>query len=144
MTPDIRFFNKLQDPQVEEYARERLDMLVGRFNERLSSIDIRVLDENAAKGGIDKCCSIDARLIPRGTLHVHAKERDIYEAVLKAVHRLETVVAKSVDRGHQGMSVRHQGGGLRRESNRVSEQEAMALADSCPGESKSMQIVPNS
>ena len=80
MTPDIRVITKLEDPSIEEFVRQRLEMLVGRFDERLSSIDVRVLDENAAKGGIDKCCSIDARLIPRGTLHVHAKERDIREA----------------------------------------------------------------
>ena len=129
MTPDIQVISKLQDPKVEEFARQRLDLLVGRFNDRLSSIDVRVLDENASKGGVDKRCSIDARLIPRGTLHVHAKERDIYEAVLKAIRRLETVVAKSVDRGHQSMSVRHQGGGLRRESNRISQQDVGETSD---------------
>ena len=113
MTPDVRVINKRHNTQVEEYARGRLDLVVGRFQDRLSSIDVHVRDDNAQKGGLDKTCSIDARLIPRGTLHVQATERDIYEAIVKAVHRLETVIAKTVDRGHRSAAVRHGEGGAR-------------------------------
>jgi ribosomal subunit interface protein len=113
MTPGVRVINKHQNRKLEEYARQRLQLVLGRFDERLSAIDVHLRDENAQKGGRDKTCSIDARLIPRGTLHVHATEHDMYEAILKAVHRLETVVAKTVDRGHRSKAIRHQQGGVR-------------------------------
>ena len=109
----INIVSKHHEPVIEEHVRERLEMVVGRFGERLASIEVHLKDENANKGGVDKTCSIDAKLIPRGTLHVHATEREFGEAIRKAIHRLETVVAKTVDRGHHSSQVRHAGGGLR-------------------------------
>ena len=117
----INVFNNRTNSRVEEYARNRLEMVVGRFHKRLGGIDIRVRDENAGKGGEDKTCSIDAHLVPRGTVHVQAKAADVYDAILKAVHRLEKVIAKSVDRGHRNAAVRHKGGGLRQESAKLME-----------------------
>jgi ribosome-associated translation inhibitor RaiA len=107
MTNDVRVINKLHNPQLEQYARERLNLGVGRFQDRLASIDVHLRDNNAEQGGVDKTCSIDARLIPRGTLHVQATERDFHEAIAKAVQRLATVVAKTIDRGHRASAVRH-------------------------------------
>ena len=104
---DVRVINDRQNPQVEEYARQRLNLIVGRFEERLSSIDIHIRDVKVGKKGIDKSCSIDVCLMPRGKLHVQAKERDVYDAVLKAIHRLETVVCRTVDRGHRAKAGRH-------------------------------------
>ena len=118
---DVRVINDRHNPRVEQYALQRLNLIVGRFEERLSSIDVRIRDLNAEKG-IDKSCSIDACLIPRGKLHVQAKERDVYEAVLTAIHRLETVVSKTVDCGDCAKTVRHSNGGPRPDTDQVSVQ----------------------
>ena len=120
----IDIFNKRNNPAIEEYIRNRLELVVGRFHKRLGRIEVRVLDENATKGGVDKTVNIDAALIPRGKLHVHATEAEIHEAILKAVHRLETVVAKAVDRSHRSEAIRHRHGGLRNTNNRMAEEAA--------------------
>lgn len=119
MLMNVHVVNRRHNTQVEDFVRERLELIVGRFHDRLSGIDVHLRDENAGKGGIDKSCSIDAHLVPRGSLHVQATEPTIYDAIRKAVHRLETVVAKTVDRGHRGRAIRHAGGGLRHENNRI-------------------------
>ncbi len=119
MTLKIDIYNERHNPAIDEFTVNRLELVVGRFHARLGHIEVRLLDENASKGGVDKTCKLDAALIPRGTLHVHATEADMHEAILKAVHRLETVVAKAVDRGHRSDAIRHRQGGLRHDSERI-------------------------
>lgn len=102
--------NKRNNPKLDGYVRDRLDLVVGRFRDRIAHVDVRIIDENDGKGGEDKACSIDIKLAPRGQLHVQARNADVYAAVVKAVHRAETVLAKTVDRGHRGRVVRHRQG----------------------------------
>lgn len=117
----IDIYNKRHNPKIEDFIRSRLEMVVGRFHKRLARIEVRVDDENAGKGGVDKVCNIDAKMIPRGKLHVSAHEADIREAILKSIHRLEAVVAKTVDRGHRSEAIRHNHGGVRNLSNYLNE-----------------------
>ena len=112
-TMHINIFNKRANPKVDEYVRDRIDLVVGRFAERIDHLEVQVIDENGPKGGEDKVCTIDIKLIPRGRLHVRARHENLYSAIVKAIHRAESVIAKAVDRGHRGHEVRHQGGGIR-------------------------------
>jgi len=113
MTMQINIHNKRKNRRVDNYIRDRLDLVVGRFAERIGHIDVHVIDENNGKGGEDKICTIDLKLTPRGQLHVRAKHLNLYSAIVKAVHRAEKVVAKAVDKGHRGLQVRHRQGGIR-------------------------------
>lgn len=113
MSMQVNVINKKNNAKVEAYARDRLELVMGRFADRVSHVDVHVIDENGTKGGCDKTCTIDMKLIPRGQLHVRAKHDDLYSAIAKAIHRAETVVAKAVDKGHRGQEVRHKQGGIR-------------------------------
>lgn len=103
----INVINKKRNPQVDDFVREKLDSIVGRFDDRIQHVDVHVVDQNDGKGGEDKICTIDIKLIPRGQLHVRAKNENLYAAISKAIHRAETVVAKAIDRTHRGLEVRH-------------------------------------
>lgn len=109
----VNIHNKKKNPRVDSYVEERLELVVGRFEDRIGHIDVHVLDENGLKGGEDKVCTIDIKLVPRGQLHVRARHNNVYSAIVKAIHRAETVVAKAVDRGHLGLEARHRQTGLR-------------------------------
>lgn len=113
MTMQVNVINKKRNLDIERYARERLDLVIGRFADRISHVELHVVDENGTKGGEDKICTIDIKLVPRGQLHVRARNENLYSAIVKAVHRAETVVAKAVDKGHRGHEVRHRHGGIR-------------------------------
>jgi ribosome-associated translation inhibitor RaiA len=110
MTMQIRIFNKIHNQKLDDYLRRRLELVVGRFEKRIAHIEVHLLDENDSKGGEDKVCTIEVKLIPRGQLHVRAKHEDIYAAAVKAVHRVESVVAKAVDRSHRSSAARHRAG----------------------------------
>ena len=113
MTMRINMYNKRKNPFVDRYVRDRLQLVIGRFAERIERVDVHVVDENGAKGGQDKVCTIDLKLTPRGQFHVRAKHENLYAAIVKAIHRAETVVAKAIDRGRRGLEVRHRHGGIR-------------------------------
>ena len=98
MTISILVSNERKNPKVEEYVRDHVEMVLGRFTNRVSQIDVRIADENNGKGGHDKVCTMDVTLIPRGVIHLKAKHESVYGAITRAIHRTEAVVAKSIDK----------------------------------------------
>lgn len=113
MTIKVNVTNKHRNPRIETSVCDRLELVVGRFSDRIAHLDVHIRDENGLKGGGLKTCTIDIKLDPRGQLHVQAKHENLYAAIGKAIHRAETVIAKAVDRGHRGHEVRHQRGGVK-------------------------------
>jgi ribosome-associated translation inhibitor RaiA len=51
-------------------------------------VDARLHDINGTRGGVDKACSLVARLPGRRTIVVSAVHRDLYIAVHRAAHKL--------------------------------------------------------
>ncbi len=85
--------------RVEEHLRERL----GRFEDRLTRVELHVGDTNGPKGGPDHIrCSIEAR--PRGgaPLSATAEAGEVDAAVRSASSKLVTVLDR-----HFGKSDRH-------------------------------------
>lgn len=79
---------------MEETANDKLSHLAAR----LTRIEIHVKDLNAAKGGVDKRCLIEAR--PRG-LDPLVAEHDaetVREAFRGALERIERVLEHRLDR----------------------------------------------
>ena len=108
MPTRIEVFNKRRNPAVEEFAMDRLRQAIQHFDDRLGHIEVRISDENAKKGGVDKTCHIDAKILPHGAVHVHATAGNVREAIAKAAHRLDRMLAKTVDRKHRSSATRHQ------------------------------------
>ncbi|MCA9213055.1 MAG: HPF/RaiA family ribosome-associated protein [Planctomycetales bacterium] len=110
---NIRPFIELPEKNLEAFAEERIDLVLGRFADRIAHFDIHVRAEHSTHGAEEYLCTCDVKLHPRGTIHVHANESSAQNAIIAAVHRAETVLAKTVDRGHRSKAVRHNGGGVR-------------------------------
>jgi ribosome-associated translation inhibitor RaiA len=73
----------------EDQLRQEVADTLRHFADRLTRVDVYVKDQNAAKGGIDMRCSIEAR--PRGLDPVAAEElaETASEAVLGAARKLQ-------------------------------------------------------
>ena len=85
--------------RIEAHIRQKL----GRFEDRLTRLEVHVSDENARKGGADdKTCTIEAR--PRGgkPIGVSAHADKIDDAARKAANTL----AQRLER-HFGKAERH-------------------------------------
>ncbi|RGP42240.1 hypothetical protein BPTFM16_02552 [Altererythrobacter insulae] len=103
-------FNSDSSVMGTENVAERIENAVrtklGRFEDRLTRVEVHVSDENARKGGSDdKTCLIEAR--PRGGKPIGVTEHagDVDTAARKAAgtmaQRLERVLGKSERHKHE-------------------------------------------
>ncbi len=74
--------------RIEAQLRNRL----GRFEDRLTRLEVHVRDDNANKGGVDKSCTIEAR--PRGgnPVSVTAQASDVDGAAREAGAKMASLL----------------------------------------------------
>lgn len=79
-----------------EVAHEKLK----RFEERISTLEIHLADENngAKKGAVDKVCSIEARVSGYSQLSASCKADSIEKAIAGALDKLKHVLEHTLDK----------------------------------------------
>lgn len=85
----------------EAAIEEAVQNMLGRFESRLTRLDVFIKDLNADKGGVDKHCSIEAR--PKGLDPIAAdhEAENITAAVHGAAEKLKTQLTRHFDKlGH--------------------------------------------
>jgi ribosomal subunit interface protein len=92
------------------FTRERLDFALGRFQELVAKVRVRLSDDNGPRGGIDKRCRFEVRLRGAPTVLIEERSDDLYAAIARAAQRLERQVARisSVRRSSVRSSARRQ------------------------------------
>ncbi len=74
--------------QVREWIERRLAFALGRFASSLTEVRACVSDENGPRGGVDKQCTLEARLRSSGSVLVEVRDADTESAVSRAADRL--------------------------------------------------------
>ncbi len=87
-----------RSPALEAHIRQKLQPVERRFGEKLTRIEVFLKDINATKGGIDKSCTIEARVQALDPIAVEAREEDMYKAVKAACSKLEKAVGHRLGR----------------------------------------------
>lgn len=79
-----------------EIAHEKLK----RFEERISTLEIHVADENngAKKGAEDKTCTIEARVSGYSQLTASCKSDSVEKAIAGALDKLKHVLEHTLDK----------------------------------------------
>ena len=104
MFVQIRTDNQiLSDAEANERLEQRVREKLGRFEQRLSHVEVHVADVNAHKGGdADKRVSLEARPTGHQPVAVTADAARIDDAVTgaasKAARRLDSLFGKLADR----------------------------------------------
>jgi len=83
------------------HARQSLLYAVGRFNDAIEDVVVRFSDLNGPRGGIDKMCRFDARLVRGPVQRVEDVDHDLYAAIDRAAGRLGRSVARAVERNRR-------------------------------------------
>ena len=83
---------------LQAYAKRRLGFALGRFANRIGRLTTRIDDVNGPRGGIDKLCCINARLIPTGTLVMHAVDANAVVAIDRVADRIARAVRRKLER----------------------------------------------
>jgi len=97
---EIKIFDghiKTSDAQ-RDYITGKLQRIVDRLSNPATSAEVRLVDLNATKGGVDKQCSIVVVSSGRPPLRVEAQATDYYAAIDAASATLVRLVSKTLER----------------------------------------------
>lgn len=116
MQIQVRGHNVQVPPLLVELAERRLSFALGRFDNRIARIQIRLLDVNGPKSGLDKACHVLIKLHYANELVVECLDSSWEAAICSAADRAGSAVQRELDR--------------RRENRRLPmDQAAVALSE---------------
>ncbi len=69
-----------------------------RFQHSIRDVDLAVFDVNGPRGGEDKICRAQLRLLPRGVLVVRGTGSSFVDAANEACERVREVLARTLER----------------------------------------------
>ena len=85
-------------PALRQHCERRLRFALGTGASRLSSISVRLSDENGPKGGVDKRCTIRAPLPGAAPVFIAQDETDVYTAIDRAADRAARTLSRQFKR----------------------------------------------
>jgi putative sigma-54 modulation protein len=86
------------DEAVRIHIEHRLEQSLGRHAARIRRVSALIVDVNGPRGGEDKVCRLEIRLLPTGSLFVEDTDADLYAAVSRAAERAARAVTRAVER----------------------------------------------
>jgi putative sigma-54 modulation protein len=89
---------------LRDYAGHRLSFTLRRFTHRIGRVNLRLVDVNGPRRGVDSRCSIVAELTDGGQLFVDAVAAWPFTAITKAASRLSEAMRRKGER-HSGHRV---------------------------------------
>jgi ribosome-associated translation inhibitor RaiA len=92
----------MADPQTRgvdaEWVQAEVSAGLERFEDRITRVEVHIKDTNASKGGVDKQCTIEARLSGLAPMAVTTEAADIRTALSEAVSKLERKIHHDLDK----------------------------------------------
>ncbi|MCA9212084.1 MAG: HPF/RaiA family ribosome-associated protein [Planctomycetales bacterium] len=116
--------NSQQNPELDAYVQERIELVLGKFKNRIELLEVR-MKEDCHSNNVKRTCTIEVRLVSRGRIRVTATKDNAFAAVLAAIHNAETKIGKEITKHQQGQNLRHRRQGLRQDNR----QWALQLAE---------------
>lgn len=101
MNIDIKTIGFDSTPELREHVAARLRFSVGRFEERVRQIVVRLSDLNGPRGGNDKRCQLMVCVDGRPSIVVNETEQDLYVAVDRAADRAGHTLMRGIKRLQQ-------------------------------------------
>jgi ribosome hibernation promoting factor len=84
--------------EIRAYGERSLDFALARLGVRIESVRVYLLDMNGPRGGVDKCCRIDVRLRPTGSVFVEEAASGLHSALDRAAGRAGRTVRRALRR----------------------------------------------
>jgi ribosome-associated translation inhibitor RaiA len=83
--------------EMRDRVRRRVQVALGRFSQRLTSVHIMLRDVNGPKGGVDKHCKVLVSIRPSFKVIIEEKDANLGAAVNRALDRAGRAVARRID-----------------------------------------------
>jgi ribosomal subunit interface protein len=84
--------------EVLAHIERRLQFGLGRLSQHVHRVTVHIDDLNGPRGGVDKTCRVEVRLLPTGSVFACAKGTDIYTALDRAARRVARSVPRAIKR----------------------------------------------
>ncbi|MBU6414034.1 MAG: HPF/RaiA family ribosome-associated protein [Planctomycetes bacterium] len=84
------------------HAERRVRTALARVADRVTRVEVHVVDDNGPKGGTDKRCSIVANIAGMGQIAVDQMSSDFFRAVDLAAGKLRRATEHHVARARHG------------------------------------------
>ena len=116
MKINIRFVDDslAVNKDVSSYAREKIQSALKNTKQYIDEVNIRLMDLNGPKGGIDKLCSLQLSIPGQTPVHIKSRQGNVYAAISDAANRAAQKSQRRVRRRRLIAS----GGKLRRTGER--------------------------
>jgi ribosomal subunit interface protein len=98
MNVEVRGRNLRLNRSLKEYCERRLQFALGRFEEKLGRVVVRLSDVNGPRGGVDKRCQVDVLVRGRRPLRVESTDVSLHSAVDEAAQRVAQAVLRVLGR----------------------------------------------
>lgn len=92
------------------HVRRRLGFALARHGDRIQRVGVRLGDENGPRGGVDKFCRIQVRLVDAPAAVIEDVSADLYAAIDRAAERVGRVVDRNLQRTHPVRDAARHGG----------------------------------
>lgn len=73
---------------LRDYTQKRLAYALSHSTQHIQRVQVRLIDVNGPRGGVDKRCQIEVHLKGLATVVVEDIETDLYVAIDRAVERM--------------------------------------------------------
>jgi ribosomal subunit interface protein len=83
-------------PALSDYVKSKVRVMLGRFETKISKIDVSMFDINGPRGGEDKCCKLIIRVNGNSPVVVEETAEDLYDAINTCVRRARRAVKRQV------------------------------------------------
>lgn len=85
-------------PSLQRCIQAAADQHLGRFDDRIGQLTVRVYDINGVRGGPDKACRVHSDLGRASALVVEAVDGDLYVAIDRAFRKAERATEGKLER----------------------------------------------
>lgn len=93
-------------PGLRAHVRRRLHFALGRYEDRVTRVMVRLSDLNGPRGGVDKACLLRIRLHGQPAILIEDAEEDLYVAISRAADRAGRTLGRWMERARRSVDTR--------------------------------------
>ena len=86
---------------LQDYTEKRLAYALSHGQQQIQRVQVRLIDVNGPRGGVDKRCQVDVRLKGLPAIVVEDTESDLYLAIDRAAERVGRTLARRLDKNRR-------------------------------------------
>jgi putative sigma-54 modulation protein len=83
-------------PELSDYVESKIRLMLGRYKNKIMTVNVSLSDINDPRGGEDKCCKIIIKPENIPSIVVKETASDIYDAVNRCSHRAKRIVNRNL------------------------------------------------